>query len=663
MDSQIDYPAPSSQSGTDADARPAAQAPSKADSLGAWAEPAGKSSPLVVKNVDKFVDQVGFQINIGQVTIETVRNSIQAGATEIHVCPDWVGVEERGVYRFSVWDNGSGMSRQELSTYIRSLLVSGEGRDTSVRGNFGHGGRTAGLAVSPLGVIFISVKDGEWGMIRIWKDPEVGYSVFAEEGPDGEKADVVDVPPAYKELAAKLGIEDHGTGVILLGTRPDQDTFMELTNPSTGEDVQLGSRYHVVTLTQRFQDLSLSAPNCTVKVQEINNPNNRSLWPTSFETRLVRDGTLVPGKQVTIGQTRVVKGFFEYLKGISTAYEVVEVQALVDNSVWSARVHSFVLCPEGEAPEDQGVEDKKKKRSSTSRNPWAMMGQKPQASFGYLYNHELFSVTRGHQYFQSWGLLVRGTNLHNRVALFVEPLEDCEPHNDLSRSVLKLREGKSAPLVDWASAWAKNMPPAMAALRKELVEDQLKSLDLNNIEALRDELMPIYKDLLEAIRTVGPGTRRGGRLTKDKDHLNPEDLGRDRGTGQQMPDIMKFWPTFRWTTAGDADYAGSYNIDLNELVINEDFFLFKDHYLERMNNIFGSSVEYKEIDRIVRYRYQHAMGVPIFTANVVFKKRKEVSTEEYRGMVSDNVLRNNVSNLVFMEQLLRGDLKKALSRL
>lgn len=171
-------------------------------------------TPLITQaeGITHFIDLLD---NSEMFLRELVVNSTEAGATTIHVMPDWVHVADSAaagepIYRFMLLDNGCGMNREELRTFFRNMLNSG--KELGKQGNFGVGGRASTLGISPQGVFVISCKDGEWSMIKMIKlDGRYGLLNF-EYDDEGTliKDDVIEPPEAYKDMGRENGIDQHG---------------------------------------------------------------------------------------------------------------------------------------------------------------------------------------------------------------------------------------------------------------------------------------------------------------------------------------------------------------------------------------------------------------------------------------------------------------------
>src|SRR5262245_60000447 len=102
---------------------------------------------------------------------EFLKNSLEAGATNIDCGIEWQAVEKEGVYRRTIDDNGCGMTHKALPRFF-STLGEGAKRIGGIHDNFGVGAKIASLPWNPEGIVVISYKDGRASMIQIELDPD-----------------------------------------------------------------------------------------------------------------------------------------------------------------------------------------------------------------------------------------------------------------------------------------------------------------------------------------------------------------------------------------------------------------------------------------------------------------------------------------------------------
>lgn len=237
---------------------------------------------LQFKNTSSVVRRTYAACGDFQWACELLMNSIEAGATKVEFGIEWQAVEQLGIYRRIISDNGCGMTAQELRDFFSSL---GEGkRDTSgIHTNFGIGGKISTLPWNPDGLVVISYKNSVPSMIWI-HEKDGGYTprVFSLE--DETKFIInLETDIDWVEWKNQGGDNDvdwsqvapdwareNGTCVILLGDQNSKDTVSgDPNNPKESNNKGL-SRY----LNTRFWDLS----DIEVRVAEFNY-ENKSEWP------------------------------------------------------------------------------------------------------------------------------------------------------------------------------------------------------------------------------------------------------------------------------------------------------------------------------------------------------------------------------------------------
>jgi hypothetical protein len=143
--------------------------------------------PMTVAGTQHLIERTYRESGRFQCVRETVINAIEAGATRIEFGIEWQTVENRGIYRRVIADNGRGMTPRELKTFFNTF--GGGGKPIGgAHENFGVGSKTSLLPWNHLGMVVISKKAGELAMIRVQQKPESGEyglrleEVFDEEG-------------------------------------------------------------------------------------------------------------------------------------------------------------------------------------------------------------------------------------------------------------------------------------------------------------------------------------------------------------------------------------------------------------------------------------------------------------------------------------------------
>jgi DNA mismatch repair ATPase MutL len=76
---------------------------------------------LAIVGASHFVNRMFEACGNYQWAREFLKNSLEAGATKVEFGIEWQAVEKEGVYRRTICDNGSGMTREELLRFFSTL--------------------------------------------------------------------------------------------------------------------------------------------------------------------------------------------------------------------------------------------------------------------------------------------------------------------------------------------------------------------------------------------------------------------------------------------------------------------------------------------------------------------------------------------------------------
>lgn len=127
---------------------------------------------------------------------ETIKNSLEAGATQIEFGIEWQAVKSQGVYRRVIADNGCGMTADELVAFFNTF--GGGGKPIGgVHENFGVGSKTSLLPWNHSGMVVISWVQGDASMIWVQQNPETGeYGLRLLDTEDPETVSAVASKPA-----------------------------------------------------------------------------------------------------------------------------------------------------------------------------------------------------------------------------------------------------------------------------------------------------------------------------------------------------------------------------------------------------------------------------------------------------------------------------------
>lgn len=368
---------------------------------------------------------------------EFVQNALEAKASRVEFGIEWQAVEKLGYYRRIIVDNGEGMSRDELKQYFSAL---GEGAKPirGVHDNFGIGAKIAALPWNPEGVIVISYKAGQASMIWIVANPDT-REYELKDFDSGEATSCVIDPTLVVWPTIDWGslrpewLKDHGTIIVLLGSREFPDTV--LGNPGAGEkDIKGLSLY----LNTRFWDFS----DIEVRVVELRSDKKNS-WPTSAADR---DDSRRPNN-------RTIRGAKYYLTEVGATNGRLSSSdiLLIDGD----RVAAEWYLWQGERP---------------AVHTYA----KEQGYIALRYKGELFQVSSSKVNFRWFGIIE--SSVQRNLTIILEPQHYAPDaggwgiHPDQSRNRLIFsgngEKGVDVPMSDWGHEFADKVPePIFEAIR------------------------------------------------------------------------------------------------------------------------------------------------------------------------------------------------------
>jgi hypothetical protein len=372
---------------------------------------------------------------------ETYINAVEAGATRVEFGIEWQAVENKGVYRRLIADNGIGMDADQMVEFFNTY--GGGGKPIGgIHENFGVGAKTSLLPWNKYGVVVVSWRDGVASMIWICQDPMTGeYGLSVQDAEDPETGEVAreavyapyDDDEAHGcdwEAIKPDWIQDHGTVIVLLGISPSEDTVNG--DPDRDEGAAKGlSNY----LNRRVWDVG---PSMSLRVDELRS-TSRDQWPTSSVVAHGPQPADGPDRRTNNRQVQGARYFIEYPnpnfrrgKLDATGTAALSDGTEVDWYLWSGGrpdVHAH-------APEHGFI--------------------------AALYKNELYNVTSHHSTYRSFGIVEQ--SVRQNVWLIIRPpsLDDSRhgvyPRND--RNSLLLRGGPHAggalPVTEWGGEFADN---------------------------------------------------------------------------------------------------------------------------------------------------------------------------------------------------------------
>jgi hypothetical protein len=385
---------------------------------------------LAIVGASHFVNRMFEACGNYQWAREFLKNSLEARATKVEFGIEWQAVEKEGVYRRTICDNGSGMTREELLRFF-STLGDGAGRIGGVHDNFGVGAKIASLPWNPEGVVVISYKDGRPSMIHIQLDDDGAEYELREFRTDKGITHVIN--PAEVDWGTDVNwgavapdwAREHGTTIVLLGSEEAPDTV--LGNPKAGEkDIKGLSVY----LNSRFWDLTQPE----VTVVELRSERKTS-WPVGPGDR---DDARRPNN-------RRIAGAKFYLADVSASAGKLAASSTLPMDEGRVQAHWYLW--EGERPAIHSY------------------AKKP----GYIavrYKDELFELSSHKAHFRWFG--VADAKVQQNLSIILEPnlfepqIANWGIYPDQSRNRLIFtgngEKGVGMPLSDWGLEFSENMP-------------------------------------------------------------------------------------------------------------------------------------------------------------------------------------------------------------
>lgn len=439
---------------------------------------------------------------------ESLKNSIEAGATRVEFGVDWGAVERAGVYRRVIADNGTGMTPEQLRSFFNTFGA-GSKAIGGVHENFGVGSKTSLLPWNHHGVVVISWVDGDGAMIWIRRDPETGQyglRLFEAEDQDTGQLTLETVVDPYDEWVdvSPPWVRKHGTVVVLLGNTAKQHTI--LGDPTREEHDLKGVGAY---LNRRLWDIPSGVE---VTVEEVRSSDART-WPRSAaesrgpEPEKGRVDRRVNRRTVMGARHYVEYPVAQFKKGRLASHGVVPMRD-------GARVSWYLW--EGERP---GIQ---------SYGPYL-------GFVGALYRGELYDVTAHLSVYRSFGVIA--AEVRARLWLVVEPREYDEatgrgayPRTD--RNALLIAgpggAGEPIPLHVWGAEFSDQMPePIRDALRKARNQE---TGEIND-EAWRAKLAERFGDRWR-INRLRVSVERDDEA---QDTVSPTQLGTPTSTPKRKP--------------------------------------------------------------------------------------------------------------------------------
>ncbi|KAK0342463.1 hypothetical protein LTR94_022196 [Friedmanniomyces endolithicus] len=197
-------------------------------------------SPLKIGDTDFLVASTIERCPKIMMIRELVRNAIEAAEHDEtgHGLVEFSAVQELGATKLVIWNNGPGMSADEL--YNMCDLASSIGKEKGLDANFGMGAKVASLPSNKLGLRYRSCKAGRVSQVVIGYREGV-YGRLKIELADGTTQEVLDV--TEDAVLTGRNAQSDWTEVTLFGNRPDQDTVRDPYDGDPPVDIQWLASY------------------------------------------------------------------------------------------------------------------------------------------------------------------------------------------------------------------------------------------------------------------------------------------------------------------------------------------------------------------------------------------------------------------------------------
>jgi hypothetical protein len=480
--------------------------------------------PMKTAGTQNFIERTYRESGVYQWVRETWKNAEEAGATRIEYGIEWQAVENRGVYRRLIADNGRGMNAEELQAFFNTF--GGGGKPIGgEHENFGVGSKTSLLPWNHHGVVVISWVAGDPSMIWVQRDPETGeygLRVLSAEDPTTGEISLEAVYEPFDDpdhgcnwaLVKPDFIGEHGTVMVLLGGSPQENTV--LGDPSREEDDIKGISAY---LNKRVWDVGDGVEFTVDELRTI----EQAGWPRSDEEAHSPAPKGGVDRRTNKRTIRGAKYFIEYPDRVFKQGK---------------------LSAKGTTPLSDGTEIDwylwKKERPAV--HSYAALN-------GYvaaLYKNELYDVMSHMATYRSFGISEKA--VRERVWLVIRPPQFDEetqrgvyPRTDRNSLLIRggPRAGEPLPFSEWAAEFAEDMPEEIReAIRAARVGQEGTLTDDSWRERLAERFGARWRILKLRLFSRGkystsPG--QPGETSKATTKKKPESKGGSSGSREGGP--------------------------------------------------------------------------------------------------------------------------------
>lgn len=504
-----------------------------------------RTLPMTVQNMGFLLDRLGADCAPLQFIRELNVNAAEAieevasHRGEIIWDYDHARFDLERVYKLCIIDTGVGMTGPEMVRYINRL--SSSGREQSVDGNYGVGAKISAATRNPVGVIYLSWKNGKGAMIHLWRNPDTGeYGLRQLKLPDGRYGHWGPV----EDVVKPAHIKDHGTMVILLGGKEGENTM------EAPQGAPTPSRWIARYLNSRF-----------------------FRFPATVAVR-AREGWTSDNPDTNV--LRTVRGAEEFLDRHK------EQSGIVD--LGDAHAHWWILRQSDAIGQSSGA-------------------NLPGGHIAALYRDELYELVTGRSgtaRLQSFGVSLG----HQRVVIYVQPKETANTRitTNTARTLLMVN-GEALPWGDWAERFREKFPQQIKDLMDSVSRDRQEADYAKSIrERLKDieDMLRLkkYRPTPSGVLQISDELTLGSsRVTAEDRKRGPRGKAGAAGGGSQPGDLYTLFLkedggipgekvrdrldeiNVQWVSevdAGVVDRAARYVQETNTLLINQDFRVFTE---------------------------------------------------------------------------------------
>lgn len=455
----------------------------------------GSGAPLNFRNNAIMLEGLATQTDPWHWVREFTQNGLEApGVSRITWDVDWNHVEKLvaagkpPVYRATVWNDGIGMTPEELKGYLGSLTVTS--KILGVTDNHGLGARASAAWYNQCGIIWMSWVDGVGSMVWLRRLENGNFALHQWEYDDGY--DVVMATPDEYNVDAEGNERINGTLVIFMGNHEDQHTWLGL---APGEKYHTKS-YHAAVNKRYYtlpEDVVVEAWEGPGKQRGMNDVDPiRDGWPTARPPRSGKDS---PDGMKKGSRHRGMKGTLYYYQDYENQKYLLDtgtVDLPATSDYPAARIRYFVFTDT--------------RNNSGHLQCWNMNSYAHTPSYVLaVWDNEVYNANNSTGRLRQFGITTRTAG--DRVALVIELDKTTQVSPDFSRSRIVLTNKAKLPWAAWGAAFKRMMPDSIQKLMLEL---EPKDIDMNQVEDdIRSALETLYQNA-KVKPNCGPGNGPNG---------------------------------------------------------------------------------------------------------------------------------------------------------